>query len=121
MFKKSSATISLAIKQNPKFYHVWKYHLANKNIRVKDGYDPMIMYRGSLSLDGIAKMYDSMTEDELRSRMRSSKRFETGHCAESCEAFIEHGTEINFDVVNQEIYKEFERELQLNQFELELI
>ncbi|ELA9367533.1 phosphoadenosine phosphosulfate reductase family protein [Vibrio parahaemolyticus] len=119
--KKSTAKIALAIKQNPNFYHQWKYHLRDKSIRVKEGHDPQIMYRGRLSLEGIAKMYADQTEDEIRTRMRSARRFESGDCTESCEAFKATDSEVNFELINNQLYQEFEEQLNLGQFELELV
>lgn len=113
--KKSTSKLALAIKQNPHFYRMWKYHLESKKIRVKESYDPLIMYRGHLSLTGIAEMYADSTEEEIRSTMRSQKRYESGNCTESCEAFKAED-EVNFEVVETKIYKQFE--LQLGQMQL---
>lgn len=115
--KKSTAKIALAAKQNPNFLRMWLYHLKNKDIREKESYDKHIMYRGYLSLNGIAQMFEDKSEQEIRSSMRSAKRFETGVCTESCEAFKMDGDEVNFDVVNQQIYQDFEVRLKQSQFD----
>ena len=115
--KKSTAKLALAIKQNPNFYHVWKYYLNDSSIREKDGYDKLVMYRGKLSLTGIAKMYSEHSEEELRSKMRHSKRYERGSCTESCEAFSLEGREVNFEIVDKEIYHQFEEELNQCEFD----
>ncbi len=119
--KKSTAKIALAAKQNPGFLNMWKYKLKDQSIREKDGHDKLIMYYGNISLDGIATMYADHSEDEIRSRMRVQKRTESGSCSESCEAVKHTGDEINFDVVHTEVYKQFEEELELNQFEFDLV
>ncbi|GMQ49624.1 phosphoadenosine phosphosulfate reductase domain-containing protein [Vibrio sp. 10N] len=118
--KKSSAKIALAARQNPHFYRMWKYHLEQKTVREKEGYDKLVMYRGRLSLDGIVQLYEGRTQADIFSRMKCQKRFETGSCTESCEAFKLEGEEINFNVVNQQVYKDFEIELENLQDQLEL-
>ncbi len=115
--KKSTAKLALAAKQNPNFLQVWKYHINNKDVREKAGYDKRIMYRGHLSLEGIAEMYADKTEDEIRSTMRSAKRQETGLCAESCEGLTLNGDEVNFEVVETKIYRQFEHQLKQTQFD----
>ncbi|HIF9538177.1 TPA: phosphoadenosine phosphosulfate reductase family protein [Photobacterium damselae] len=109
--KKSTAKLGLAIKQNPHLKAVWDYYLADKNIRIKDGFDKLVMYRGHLSLDGISNMYSDQSESDIRAKMRSAKRYESGACTESCEAFIERGQEINFEIVESKLYRQFEFEL----------
>ena len=118
--KKSSSKLALAIKKNPNFYRLWKYYISDDSIREKEGYDKNVMYRGKLSLSGIAEMYSEMSESDIRDRMRSAKRYETGSCTESCEAFRTQGEEINFDIVKQDVYKQFEKELNLTQLEFEM-
>lgn len=114
--KKSTAKIALAAKQNPHFLRLWKYIINSNEVREKDGFDKTIMYRGNLSLDGISQLYADKSESEIRLNMKSAKRFETGNCAESCEAFRLDGREINYEIVNDDLYCEFEE--QLSQFEL---
>jgi hypothetical protein len=118
--KKSTLKIAAAIKANPHFYHVWKYQLSQKTIREKEGYDKHVMYRGNLSLSGIASMYESNSLEDIISRMKGSKATDTGSCSESCEAFHPE-TELDFDMVNNSLYLEFRDKLDLGQFELELV
>ena len=47
------------------------------------------MYRGHLSLEGIATLYANDTEKEIKQKLAASKRFETGSCSESCEGFLD--------------------------------
>ncbi|PSX01650.1 phosphoadenosine phosphosulfate reductase domain-containing protein [Photobacterium angustum] len=114
--KKSTAKIALAAKQNPGHLQLWKHIINSKEVREKEGFDKRIMYRGKLSLDGISQLYADKSESEIRINMRSSKRFETGNCAESCEGLKLEGKEINYEIVNDDLYIEFED--QLSQFEL---
>ena len=99
---------------------MWKYKIRDKRVRVKDGYDPKVMYRGKLSLEGIAAMYDDVTDEEIIESLRGSRGEDVGSCSESCEGFIPE-TAIDFDATSNKLYQEFEAELGLGQFELELI
>lgn len=57
---------------------------------VRDGHRETpkeIMYRGRMSLDGIAKMYSENDYQALHQDMVRAKRFDTGSCSESCEIF----------------------------------
>lgn len=46
-----------------------------------------IMYRGNLSLDGIARLYENTDHDLLYFEILKSKRFDANSCSESCEIF----------------------------------
>jgi hypothetical protein len=116
--RKSTLKIALAIKRNPGFYRVWKYHLNKSSIRQKGSYDKKIMYRGKLSLEGIAEMYSDSTERDILSRIRNSKQLETGSCTESCEALATtNERELNYNVINTVNYRDFEANLKLQNFE----
>ncbi|NOI32255.1 phosphoadenosine phosphosulfate reductase domain-containing protein [Vibrio coralliilyticus] len=114
-FKKSTPKIALAIKRNPHFLQMWQYYIGSSEVREKDGYDKNIMYRGHLSLNGIAELYSDSSEDQIKSTMRRAKRYEAGACTESCEGFKLHGEEINFDVVETELYRQFQVQLKQTQ------
>ncbi|MEF1336328.1 phosphoadenosine phosphosulfate reductase family protein [Vibrio rotiferianus] len=118
--KKSTQKLAAAIRSNPGFFQMWKYKIRDKRVRVKDGYDPKVMYRGKLSLEGIAAMYDDVTDEEIIESLRGSRGEDVGSCSESCEGFIPE-TAIDFDATSNKLYQEFEAELGLGQFELELI
>ncbi len=117
--KKASTKIALAARQNPGFFNMWLYHLKKKTVREKDGFDKLVMYRGYLTLEGIAELYEGQTDAEILGRMRS--KAETGLCGASCEAFDPDSRELNYDIVNQDIYKEFELEMRERQQELMLM
>ena len=53
-----------------------------------------IMYRGHLSLDGIASMYADEDYQQLYQAMTRAKKFDSGSCSESCEIF---GGQLGFD------------------------
>ena len=45
------------------------------------------IYRNWLTPDMLIKQFSDHSTDELRQRIFREKRFETGSCTESCEAF----------------------------------
>lgn len=47
--------------------------------------DKDIMYRGHLTLDGIARMSANSDYRNLYQAMVQARRFDTGSCSESCE------------------------------------
>ena len=49
--------------------------------------EPRIMFRGNNSLRSIIDMYDDTERDELASTLRKQRRYDSGSCSESCEAF----------------------------------
>ncbi|MFL7013669.1 phosphoadenosine phosphosulfate reductase domain-containing protein [Enterovibrio norvegicus] len=111
--KKSIPKLALAMKKNPGFYHQWIYHIADPSVREKPGYDKKVMYRGHLSLEGIAKLYENTPEDEIQSAVSKGKRFDTSSCSESCESF--KADDVDFDEVDAELYRQFHDELNLKQ------
>jgi len=86
-FKKSTPKLALALKTNPGFARMWFHHIKSKEVRVVETRKTPseIMYRGYLSLEGIATMYESSTVDELKERVHFTKSMDTGSCSESCE------------------------------------
>ena len=68
--------------------HPGAIHVCQKAVRITDRKTPSdIMYRGHLSLEGIAEMYAAKGRDELAATMKGAKRFDSGSCSESCEVF----------------------------------
>ena len=86
--KKSTAKLAMAIKDEPGLFRVFNHELHSKAVRITDRKTPSdIMYRGHLSLEGIAAMYAAKGRDELAASMKGAKRFDSGSCSESCEVF----------------------------------
>ena len=46
------------------------------------------MYRGRLLMSEVVKQYKDRDRDEMYKALRSSKRYESGSCSESCEAIV---------------------------------
>jgi hypothetical protein len=118
--KKSTQKIAAVIRTNPNFYLMWKYYIKSAQVRIKEGYDKNIMYRGHMSLNGISTMYEGYSDEEIISRLISSRREDVGSCSESCEAFHPE-TELDFKAVNESLYLEFSDKLSQGYFQLELI
>lgn len=87
--KKSIKKIALACIDEPGLMAQFKSLCIDADY-VRDGHrvtPKEVMYRGHLSLDGIAKMHASISRDDVYGEMVASKRFDTGSCSESCEIF----------------------------------
>lgn len=87
--KKSNKKIGLACSEESGLKNVFTHECIESN-SVRDGHRKTpkhIMYRGNLSLDGIAKMYLNSDYESLYSEMIAAKQFDTNSCSESCELF----------------------------------
>lgn len=85
--KKSTPKLGMATKEESGGMKVFKREVIDsKNTRDGHRKTPKhVMYRGHLSLDGIAKMYEGQHGDEIHREMVRAKRFDVGSCSESCE------------------------------------
>ncbi|QHJ79794.1 MAG: hypothetical protein [Caudoviricetes sp.] len=80
--KKSLQKVALAAKDEPKLAaQFWQM------IQDEDKKDDHIMYRYNNSLGDVIALFADVERDELASRMRSMRQYDTGSCSESCEAF----------------------------------
>lgn len=87
-FKKGTTKIALAIKDEPLLAAEFASMLSSPKVRdfsQKRGLPKNVIYRGSLSLEGISKMYADTDRDYLFKSLKSSKRYDTNSCSESCE------------------------------------
>lgn len=81
--KKSLPKVALACMDAPALKDQFINMLITNNNRLK----VQTMYRGKHTLNEVIALFDGVGRDELASRMRSMKQYETGSCTESCEAF----------------------------------
>lgn len=82
--KKSLMKVALATKDEPQ--------LARQFIEMIDGNDrkdDRAMYRGKASLTQVIAMFKDVDRNDLASRMLSMRKYDTGSCSESCEAFTD--------------------------------
>lgn len=80
--KKSLQKVALATKDEPE--------LAKQFVQMLDENDTKedrVMYRNNNSLSQVIALFGDTERDELASRMRSMRQYDTGSCSESCEAF----------------------------------
>lgn len=87
--KKSLQKVALATKDEPE--------LASKFIHTLQAFDiktGKVMYRSNNSLEQVIALFSGIGRDELASRMKSMRQYDTGSCSESCEAF---GGQMGFD------------------------
>ena len=84
--KKNPNKIALAIKQEPVLAKEWADSLMDSRV-LKEDVPVDAIYRGKLSMDGIAMLYENITEQEIINNLRGSKRTDSGCGSESCEVF----------------------------------
>lgn len=80
--KKSLQKVALAAKDEPGLALEFVQMLEQNDIK-----DDKIMYRNNNSLSQVIALFGDTERDELASRMRSMRQYDTGSCSESCEAF----------------------------------
>jgi hypothetical protein len=88
-FKKSAGKLALATKDEPQLMTEFNGMLSRPEVRdlsEKRGVPKNVIYRGNLTILGISKLYKDVERNELRQKLKFSKRLE-GECSESCEAF----------------------------------
>lgn len=85
--KKNVNKVALAVKDEPELaerFGALIQRPANRSIN-KEGRG--VMYRGKLTLEGIANLYAEQSRAELVEFVTKSKQLDTGSCSESCEIF----------------------------------
>lgn len=86
--KKTINKVALAVKDEPEQFVKWVHATEGAGVRSEGRkYNHHRMYRERLHASDIAEIYKDHSRDELYNSLRSSKRYESGSCSESCEAF----------------------------------
>ena len=87
--KKGANKVALAAKDEPELADEFMSILESTSVRVVECRESpsLEMYRGRLSLRQTIAVYEEEDRDELFRSLRSSKRFDSGSCSESCEVF----------------------------------
>lgn len=81
--------VALAAKDEPEQAVKWIAVTEGENVRSEGRkYNHHRMYRTRLHLSDVIEAFKNHDRDELYNALRSSKRYETGSCTESCEAII---------------------------------
>ncbi|EMP0943821.1 phosphoadenosine phosphosulfate reductase family protein [Acinetobacter baumannii] len=87
--KKHLNKVALAAKDEPEQAAKWIAVTEGENVRSEGRkYNHHRMYRTRLHLSDVIEAFKNHDRDELYNALRSSKRYETGSCTESCEAII---------------------------------
>jgi hypothetical protein len=102
-FKKSIGKIALAARDEPGILKSWQESIINASDRlngpiiketggmfneiytqhVKKG----VMYRGNNTVESIIAKFELFERDEIKNTLKSMKKYDSGSCSESCEAF----------------------------------
>lgn len=81
--------MALAEKDEPEQFVKWVEVVESSNVRSTGRkYNHKRMYRERLHASDIPKLYIDHSRTELYNALRSSKRYESGSCSESCEALL---------------------------------
>lgn len=93
--KKGTNKVALALKQEPDLAKQWSDVTTGEHVRQKVDKSTGVMlergaiYRGKLTIDGVAKMYEQFSSSFIKDNLRRSKRTDSGCGSESCEVFGE--------------------------------
>ncbi|QHJ80315.1 MAG: phosphoadenosine phosphosulfate reductase [Bacteriophage sp.] len=82
--KKSLQKVALATKDEPELAGDFIDMIYGEQAHMK-GHPKM--YRNKMALPQVIALFGNTGRDELASRMRSMRQYDTGSCSESCEAF----------------------------------
>lgn len=85
--KKSDLKLALAARDEPELYQQWLSCVKSDSVRTGEGAGEWrSMYRKKRSLEQVIAMFSDVETDDVRSRIRGAKMFDTNSCSESCEA-----------------------------------
>lgn len=88
--KKGLNKVALAAKDEPEMAVKWIHVTEGANVRTEGRkHNHQRMYRGRLHMSDVLDQYKDHDRDEMYKSLRSSKRYESGSCSESCEAFAD--------------------------------
>lgn len=87
--KKTAAKVALAQRDAPELFSRWSSAMTDKSVRLMpaDKFGVGHIYRNWLTPELLIQQFSEHSDDELRQRIYKEKRYETGSCTESCEAF----------------------------------
>ena len=80
--KKSLQKVALAAKDEPQLAEQFWEMIQEEDIK-----QDKVMYRTNRSFSDVIALFRDASREELASRMRSMRQYDTGSCSESCEAF----------------------------------
>jgi len=102
-FKKTHGKVALAARDEPELLDQWKRAISNGSDRMNQPMEKTtgglfpekkirtipkgVMYRNHKTIDDVIHMFKDFDRDEIQDTLKSMKRYDTGSCSESCEAF----------------------------------
>jgi 3'-phosphoadenosine 5'-phosphosulfate sulfotransferase (PAPS reductase)/FAD synthetase len=88
--KKDTKKVALAAKDEPEMANQFINMIATDGMRFPAARETPreVMYRGSMSLEGIIEAYKDMSRDELAMRIKYGKSYDSGHCTQSCVSAV---------------------------------
>lgn len=102
-FKKSLGKVALAARDEPKLLSEWKQSIENASDRLNQPIEKEtgglfsekytqhikkgVMYRGNNNIDNVIAKFSMFERDEIKNTLKSMRKYDTGSCSESCEAF----------------------------------
>ncbi|WP_119054991.1 phosphoadenosine phosphosulfate reductase domain-containing protein [Acinetobacter colistiniresistens] len=87
--KKGLNKVALAAKDEPEMAVKWIGVTEGPDVRSEGRkYNHHRMYRKRLHMSDVIEAYKDRDRDEMYKALRSSKRYESGSCSESCEAIV---------------------------------
>lgn len=87
--KKSNLKLAAAQRDDQKSYNDFTKAINSEFVRTGHGTGSSdTMYRGKNRLENIIAMFDNISDEEIKCRIRGSKSLDSGSCSESCEIFI---------------------------------
>ena len=87
--KKGASKVALAQRDEPEMFVKWSEVINHESVRLMpaDKFGVGHIYRNWLSPEQLIAQFSELTNEELRERIYKEKKFDTGSCSESCEAF----------------------------------
>lgn len=86
--KKSDLKLAAAAIDEPELMQQFIGVISSDNVRLDENTGSINdMYRRHRRLESVIAMFDGVTGEEIKSRIRGRKMTDTGSCSESCEAF----------------------------------
>lgn len=87
--KKTATKVALAERDEPELFKLWNAAITDESVRLMnaDKFGIGHIYRNWLTPEMLIQQFSEHSDDDLRQRIYKERRYDTGSCTESCEAF----------------------------------
>jgi phage N-6-adenine-methyltransferase len=87
--KKSEVKLALAERDEPEMARLYKEMLLDPSVKIEPHREGrhLKMYRRHKEFGEIIEIFSDFDRDEIASRLKNSKQFESGSCSDACDAF----------------------------------